>query len=708
MTINSKPYPSIARRFALAPLLSAMVLGSGCLAMNESGPGGNTAATSSGGNSESGSTSTSSGTKSESGSTSTPSAGGGSTSSAPKDSSGSAPSFLVALRADSNRDGRVDMTGNSDVPDKLTASRAKGALFLANLDDDSGRCNYEAHEASESCYDAADEVVNGPEDAKDLAIVKSLPMRVSDSAVGTFTLSEGASKRVRVFVQSSPGEYKALPHNAKVSAEQLRSGLTLGVEGKDIARDLKQWDGKIQLHIEVVDGRQRGKDSVALRVAPILTHSHRDHVEKLVASPVQGPLLDRFRSDLEKATQAARVGKPLLLKAGGVDEWAQDYFEPFYASIPGPKGPQTMRVLLRSDQERAPAQLDLYTIAGRDVAVAAIRLVKSEDENPPGRDLTYNSFGNLETMPPMPGFPAGRQVVGGSADKRIGPSEAMMKLLYAQGVQDPIYLDVTWLAVGHVDEFISFVPSPDAKLGFKVLVADPAGGLALLEKAIKEGHGKTPMISYVPQSAAEKAAFKEAQLHNPTIAAFVADKEIQDMQAYAERKIAENLVILRNAIGVTDEDIVRIPNFYWEGAAEPMGGSKGGGKSGARGSLRSSLGLAQYLAAFSPEQREIERARLASRQDDPNSERPPMTGSYLPAAMNMVVLPKNKFILMATQFGPRINGEDIIQSAVTKRIAEIGYSARYVDDFLTYHTGSGDLHCGTNTLRVPLTKWWAP
>lgn len=699
MTFNSKSYPSIARRFALAPLLSAMVFGSGCFVSADSGLGVDTAATSSGGKSQTGPTSTaSSGT----------SAGGSSSSSAPKDSTGSAPSFLVALRADSNRDGRVDIAGHSDVPDKLTISRDKGALFLANLDDDSGRCNYKAHEASEGCYDAADEIVNGLEDAKDLAVVKSIPMRVSDSAVGTVTFSQGASKHVRVFIQPRPGEYKVLPDNAKVSAQQLRSGLTLGVEGKDIARDLKQWDGKIQLHLEVVDGRQRGKDSVALRVAPILTHSHRDHVERLIASPVQDPLLDRFRSELEKATQAAQVGKPLLLKAGGEDEWAQDYFEAFYASIPGPTGPQTMRVLLRSDQERAPAQLDLYTIAGRDVAVAAIRIVKNEDENPPGRDLTYNSFGNLETIPPLPGFPAGRQVVGGSPDKRIGPSEAMMKLLYAQGVQDPIYLDVTWLAVGHVDEFISFVPSPGAKLGFKVLVADPAGGLAILQKAIKDGHGATPMISYVPQSAAEKAAFKEAGIDNPSIAAFVADKGIQDMQAYAERKVTENLAILRKAIGITDEDIVRIPNFYWEGAEESVSGAKGEGKSGARGPLRSSLGLAQYLAAFSPEQREKERERLAYLQDDPDSERPPMTGSYLPAAMNMVVLPKNKFILMATQFGPKINGKDIIQDAVTKRIAEIGYSARYVDDFLTYHTGSGDLHCGTNTLRVPLTKWWAP
>ena len=36
--------------------------------------------------------------------------------------------------------------------------------------------------------------------------------------------------------------------------------------------------------------------------------------------------------------------------------------------------------------------------------------------------------------------------------------------LHAQRVQPPVELFVDWLAVGHVDEFLSFVPAPDGKV----------------------------------------------------------------------------------------------------------------------------------------------------------------------------------------------------------------------------------------------------
>lgn len=36
--------------------------------------------------------------------------------------------------------------------------------------------------------------------------------------------------------------------------------------------------------------------------------------------------------------------------------------------------------------------------------------------------------------------------------------------LYAQQVQAPVELFSDWLSVGHVDEFITFVPASDAKV----------------------------------------------------------------------------------------------------------------------------------------------------------------------------------------------------------------------------------------------------
>lgn len=40
----------------------------------------------------------------------------------------------------------------------------------------------------------------------------------------------------------------------------------------------------------------------------------------------------------------------------------------------------------------------------------------------------------------------------------------MRNFLHAQKVQPLVELFVDWLAVGHVDEFLSFVPAPDRKV----------------------------------------------------------------------------------------------------------------------------------------------------------------------------------------------------------------------------------------------------
>lgn len=49
-------------------------------------------------------------------------------------------------------------------------------------------------------------------------------------------------------------------------------------------------------------------------------------------------------------------------------------------------------------------------------------------------------------------------------------AKAVRDFLVAQKVQAPVELFSDWLHVGHVDEFLSFVPAPDRK------VTDPRSG----------------------------------------------------------------------------------------------------------------------------------------------------------------------------------------------------------------------------------------
>lgn len=600
------------------------------------------------------------------------------------------PAGPAILIADSNRDGQVDLQGESDIPDKMMASPNKGALFLANLDDDSSRCKDGPTIATMSCFDAVDEIVNGPEDAKDFAMIKTRPLQVSDGATGTLIVNKGPAAQVRIFEVMADQTHRVVTPDTTFDATKLRQGLTFAIEGKDIARDVNVWDGVIHLKLIWRDQDQALADEVALRVAPLLTHSHADPVDRLISSPTTDPLTASFRRDLEQGLSQAQLPAPLYLDPNPLDLWTQDFFEPFYASIPGPTGPVSMRVLVRSNQQRRESHLELLTLLGPDLAVTGVSLKPEPDDTGNLRGGTYDAFGNLETIPPTPSYPAGRQIVGGSMDKELGPSKPTMALLEAQGVQDPIWLDTAWLAVGHVDEFISFVPSPDASLGFKVLVADPVGTLNLLKKAAQDGHGKTPMLSYAPQTPQETQAFAEAQIENPTIEAFLAKKDSEENQVTAQTRINANLDLLRNAIGLTDEDIVRIPSLY---TIPSFGGI---------GDLGFAASASQYSKGFSTRQKH---RYILARQDDGWGDQ---LGGFFPAAANMVVLPKSKSLLMAKQHGPVIDGVDIIQAELTRVVSSIGYTPRYVDDYLSYHLGEGDVHCGSNTLRSLRHAWWTP
>lgn len=51
-------------------------------------------------------------------------------------------------------------------------------------------------------------------------------------------------------------------------------------------------------------------------------------------------------------------------------------------------------------------------------------------------------------------------------------SKLVLDFLYSQVIQSPIELYTDWLTVGHVDEFLSFVPAPDRKVWAPILLSN--------------------------------------------------------------------------------------------------------------------------------------------------------------------------------------------------------------------------------------------
>ena len=80
--------------------------------------------------------------------------------------------------------------------------------------------------------------------------------------------------------------------------------------------------------------------------------------------------------------------------------------------------------------------------------------------------------------------------------------------------------------------------------------------------------------------------------------------------------------------------------------------------------------------------------------------------AYQPGTVNGVLVNPTNFIA-PDPHGPVINGKDIFKTQMEQALAPDGITVRWVDDWNLYHRLAGEVHCGTNATRaIPSTKWW--
>lgn len=380
-----------------------------------------------------------------------------------------------------------------------TVEVARAGVVLPNVDDDGMRCG-----RAPACDDSTDDVVNGSRDAEDLTTVR-LPYRAAVDVRGP----------AHVFVKQGDDWRMVRP------GEKVRG--TLGVEATDAK------PARIELTI--------GTKVVPLRVAPLRTHNHLQKAQEVLVTDdlhtpvdgegVVGELLRLRRAAkpafLHRLTEASSVP---VRRVRTADIWTQDVLEPAYAVA----GSQRMRVMIHTPLA------DGIVLRGPDIG--AVRV------DGPGTSL--DAGGNIETIPPYPGRPEGRVVMG----KRPGelPSAGLRSLL-----GDPLLLDTSWLANAHVDEFVQFLPKPG---GWRMAVADPLAGLALL-RALP---GDAKLVHGVQPGEPVSLDWEKLRLvrESPTVAETLA--EHTGANEIAARRIDENLAVLRRETGVTD--VVRVPAVF--------------------------------------------------------------------------------------------------------------------------------------------------
>ncbi|NXL53992.1 PADI1 deiminase, partial [Podilymbus podiceps] len=397
----------------------------------------------------------------------------------------------VSLDADTSRSGAVSRT----LLDKATwtwGPDGHGAILLVNCDRDDPKAKMP---------DNRDTAVRSYADLKDMSqmVLRTRgPRTIFAGHRILLHVDFGDADKVGVFYGGNSvalEEYRhvlggsKLVYAVKPSRHQEES--VFYVEG--LAFPDVGFSGLVAFHVTLLESPEKGlletpifTDTVVFRVAPwIMTPNTAAPLEVFVCSVDDNEDFVAAVGALAEKAKCPLTVCPLL--ENRQDRWIQDEVEFGYVQAPH----KTFPVVFDSPRDRGLKDFPVKSILGPDFGYVA--------RQAPEGASSLDSFGNLEVSPPVTvqgkEYPLGRILIGSSFPRFGGRrmAKAVKDFLVAQQVQAPVELFSDWLHVGHVDEFLSFVPAPDRK-GFRLLLASPSACYQLLKEKQEEGFGEAVMF----------------------------------------------------------------------------------------------------------------------------------------------------------------------------------------------------------------------
>ena len=541
------------------------------------------------------------------------------------------------MHFDADRDGQVDDNWMGLARWELGRGK-RGTIVVCNDDDDDRR----------GVPDNRDGRVNGGNDSSELApivIRKHGAGTAPGSWRGRLEVAPVTARRVRIFDARSGGVEVIGPRKGpRYQLPDLDfTERELGIEALFFAGEDGGWDGLVPITwlIEDDDGvvsRQTG----TMRVAPWMMPSHLEPAEKVFVVDA-GAFNHRFRAEL--ATMVASAGCALQQFPQPDDIWMQDCMEIGFTFAPQHHMPVVMRAKRDRELKTFPRTL-LQPNFGYEEPTRV----------PPG-DGTFDSTGNLEVTPPVKSrdgrsFPWGRIYLGpGRGGEPFDP--AVLRFLHAQGVQSPIHVDTSWLAVGHVDEVMTFVPAPTGK-GFKLLLASPGLAFELLLSASAAGQGRARMLIGRDFDGRSAEVSIDDFLDSGIPGLSLGRSRLQSFNGKAVKRLAAIRDKLGQEISLDPDDVIEVPIIFM-----------------------------------------------------PNEVQPALADALTTGMVNMLVI--NRHCIVPKPYGPVVGGLDLFEQDLRTKLTPMGLSLKFIDDWFEYHVNLGEVHCATNTLRRPdpaKWKWW--
>ncbi|XP_027698551.1 protein-arginine deiminase type-4-like [Vombatus ursinus] len=275
-------------------------------------------------------------------------------------------------------------------------------------------------------------------------------------------------------------------------------------------------------------------------------------------------------------------------------------------------------------------------------------------------DDNLDATGFLEVSPPVTAhdifYPLGRILIGDGSLPRENITEVNQRLrtfIYAQNMQDPLELFSEWLLEGNVKEFLTFVPANDGK-GFRLLLASPSACYELFKMEQRHGHGNASVLDTV-----EEELLYYAERMRMSINEILADKLLQRQNDYVQTCITWNRMVLKEELGLSEGDIIDIPQLF----------------------------------------------RLGWIQDPTTKKEVLRAGHLFPNMLNMIVL--GSYLGIPKPFGPLVDGVCCVEKKVQSLLEPLGLNCLFIREFFGHQGDQGDAYYWFNIRRKPLPyKWW--
>ncbi|XP_023143362.2 protein-arginine deiminase type-2 [Amphiprion ocellaris] len=468
----------------------------------------------------------------------------------------------ISLDVDADRDGIVEHN-NPDKGSWKWGPDGHGAILLVNCDSERTYLKKPDHEQTS---------ITRVSDLKDMSVMvlrTKGPAKLPEGYKLTMHISQGDAESVRVFRTRSPGVMNnsisytlfnafvrdfPLVLSSEVLSQEVpylggEAEMNFYVEGLRFPD--RDFDGLISINLSLLEPIGEAlpetpifTDKVMLRVAPwIMTPNTLQPLEVFVCSTSDNyTFLNGMRNLVAKSGYKLNICHEYMNRG---DRWMQDELEFGYIDSPHQRFP----VVLDSPRDGKLQNFPYEELLGPNFGYVT-RTAENEEVS------SLDSFGNLEVSPPVTvngkKYPLGRIIIGvafPTATKGRNMTKVVQEFLFAQKVQEPVALFSDWLLVGHVDEFMTFVPASDRK-GFRLLLASPDAGYKLFRGLQNDGHGQAKMFDGLKD---------EEQI---TVDEILNDEILQSHNNYVQSCIDWNRDVLKRELGLDDDDIIDMPILF--------------------------------------------------------------------------------------------------------------------------------------------------